>query len=114
MSDYSIKDSGERLQFQSGMQRDIATDKLDYTLVHDGPMYLRWVKHLTAGAKKYSKRNWMKANGQEELDRFKESAIRHFMQWFDGEIDEDHASAVFFNINGYEYVKDKLAQLDKE
>ena len=90
------------------MVRDTSEGKIDYLLVRDGPMYKRWVVHLTQGAKKYTKRNWMLANGVEELERFKESAIRHFEQWLEGKTDEDHASAVFFNINAFEYLKRKL------
>lgn len=104
---FKIKDSGVRAQFDSGMVRDVATDKVDYSLVMDGPMFQRWATHLTNGAKKYDKRNWMKASGQEELDRFRESALRHFVQWFRGETDEDHASAVIFNLNGAEYLQEK-------
>lgn len=111
-SDYVIKDSGERASFAGGMVRDIATDKIDYSLITDGPMFKRWAVHLTNGAKKYAKRNWMKAEGQEELDRFRESAFRHFMQWYYGETDEDHGSAVFFNINGAEYLKNKRHMSD--
>ena len=70
-------------------------------------MLERWAIHLTNGAKKYEKRNWMQAGGNEERERFRESAIRHFLQWFRGEIDEDHAAAVLFNINGVEYLDAK-------
>lgn len=105
---FVVKDSGERKTFESGMVRDTTTDKTDYSLVLDGPMFERWAKHLTLGAKKYSSRNWMKAEGQAELDRFRESAFRHFVQWFRGDIDEDHGAAVMFNINGAEYVKEKI------
>jgi hypothetical protein len=105
---FTVKDSGQREQFASGMVRDVATDKVDYSLALDGPMFERLAVHLTKGAKKYSKRNWMQANGQTELDRFKESAIRHFVQWVRGDRDEDHAAAVLFNINGYEHVKEKI------
>src|SRR5690242_16921322 len=108
MSEFIVKDSGERLKFDSGMQRDVAHNKIDYSLVADGPMLLRWAIHLDKGAKKYDKRNWMKAEGEQELARFKESAFRHFIQWFYGDVDEDHAAAVMFNINGAEYVKEKL------
>lgn len=104
---YSVKDSGQRTQFDSGMVRDVATDKTDYTLVLDGPMFKRWAQHLTAGAKKYTKRNWMKANGDAELARFRESALRHFLQWYWGDTDEDHAAAIYFNVNGAEYVKER-------
>lgn len=102
-----VKDSGERIQFESGMVRDITEGKVDYTLVLDGPMFHRWAAHLTAGAQKYSKRNWMLASGDGEYERFRESAFRHFLQWFRGDTDEDHAAAVMFNINGAEYVKGK-------
>ena len=77
---FVIKDSGERQQFNSGMVRDTTSAKTNVSLVFDGPMFWRWAKHLTLGSIKYVKRNWMKANGQEELERFKESAARHFYQ----------------------------------
>lgn len=107
-NDYQIKDSGERKQFNGGMVRDTSDNKVDYTLIRDGVMYKRWAIHMTKGAQKYEKRNWMKANGLEELDRFKESAARHFEQWLNGDVDEDHGAAVMFNINGYETLKSKL------
>ena len=102
---FEIKDSGKREEYTGGMVRDITADKIDYTLVLDGPMFQRWVEHMTNGAKKYEKRNWMRAKGKSEKDRFRESAFRHFMQWYNGEVDEDHAAAVFFNINGVEYIE---------
>lgn len=112
MSDkFVIKDSGERKSFDSGMVRDTADNKIDYTLILDGPMFERWAQHLTTGAQKYAKRNWMKASDAEELDRFVQSATRHFFQWVHGDRDEDHAAAVFFNINGAEYVR---ARVEKE
>ena len=109
-----IKDSGKRLEFESGMVRDIEEGKLGYHKVMDGPMFRRWAEHLTAGAIKYpddpetGNANWMKAGGEQEMRRFKRSAFRHFVQWFYGEDDEDHAAAAFFNINGYEYVKGEV------
>ncbi len=106
----SIRDSGKRIQL-GGMVRDTSEDKVKYDLVFDGPMFERWAKHLTEGAKKYSVRNWMGADNQEALARFRESAVRHFIQWLRGDSDEDHAAAVFFNINGAEYVKDRLNAL---
>lgn len=110
---FVIKDSGKREQFESGMVRDTTGDKIDYMLVLDGPMFERWAVHLTNGAKKYAKRNWMKAAGDEELNRFKESALRHFIQWLHGDRDEDHAAAIIFNINGVEYVKEKRKVADE-
>lgn len=105
---FVIKDSGERQQFESGMVRDVTTGKIDWLLVRDGPMLKRWAIHLTKGALKYTRQNWMKAEGEEELLRFKVSAARHFEQWLAGDVDEDHASAVYFNVCGAEYVKERL------
>lgn len=101
------KDSGKRLEFKSGMVRDVEEDKPMYDLVYM-PMLKRWAELMTRGAKKYGRDNWKKANGEEELTRFKASALRHMIQYFEGEDDEDHASAVFFNISGAEYVKAKM------
>jgi hypothetical protein len=92
------------------MVRDVTEGKVKYHLLRDGPMYDRWAAHLTAGAEKYDDRNWMKANGEAELNRFLESACRHYEQWLRGDTDEDHAAAVFFNINGAEYVKTRLSE----
>lgn len=114
MSGFAVKDSGKREQFDSGMVRDTTEGKTDTLLTRDGPMFWRWAVHLTKGAVKYSKRNWMRANGPTEEERFKESAARHFEQWLQGETDEDHAAAVFFNINGYEYVRTRSQAVTAE
>jgi hypothetical protein len=112
MSEFTIKDSGKRQEFASGMVRDSA-EKTEYTRVLDGPMLRRWAEHLTKGAKKYPDvspgvANWTLANSEAELRRFRESAFRHFPQWMNGDEDEDHAASVVFNLNGHEFVKDKI------
>lgn len=108
---FETKDSGQRQEFSTGMVRDISGAKARYDLVYL-PMLKRWAELMGRGQVKYGSRNWMKASTQEELDRFKESAFRHFMQWFSGETDEDHGSAVFFNIAGAEYVREKKTDLE--
>ena len=108
MNDFEVKDSGQRELFSSGMVRDTSAGKVDYTLVLDGPMFKRWAEHLTKGAVKYKKRNWMQARGVEEYERFKESALRHYDAYLEGQPDEEHAAGVFFNINGMEYTKQKM------
>lgn len=108
MQGYTVKDSGERKKFASGMVRDTNDGKVRYDLVFDGPMLDRYADHLTKGAVKYAPRNWMQANGEEELERFRESAVRHFVLWLRNVRDEDHAAAVWYNINGFEYVRDRL------
>lgn len=105
--EFITKDSGKRKQFKEGMVRDISENKTRYDLVYM-PMLKRWADLMARGAKKYGERNWELAESEEALNRFKESALRHIFQWFNGDIDEDHASAVFFNISGAEMVKTKL------
>jgi len=112
--EYITKDSGDRKEFASGMKRDSQTSKVRYDLVDMG-MLKRWAELMGRGAEKYGDHNWKLANGAEELNRFKESAFRHFMQWFNGEnIEEDHAAAVYFNIAGAEYVWGRLNAADKQ
>lgn len=115
-----LKDSGARLQFESGMVRDVDNDKPAFDLIipqgipYSDLMLTRWAELLRKGAIKYARRNWEKADSDEELDRAKASAFRHFMQWFSGETDEDHAAAVFFNINEVETIKWKQTNQKKE
>jgi hypothetical protein len=116
VSEFDLKDSGERQSFTSGMVRDTTEGKTNFLNVLFGPMLTRWAEHLTKGRVKYpdvapGTPNWTLAAGTEEYLRAKESALRHFIQWLQGDRDEDHASAVFFNINLAEYVLEK-AEID--
>ena len=115
VSQFTVKDSGARQEFSSGMVRDTAEGNVDFTAILDGPMFDRWAAHLTKAKEKYPDvapgvANWTLASGMEEMIRFRKSAFRHFRQWLRGDTDEDHAAAVMFNMNGYEYVKEKLAR----
>ncbi len=110
---FIIKDSGQRVQFASGMVRDVATDKTDYELIFNGPMADRWAEHLTKGARKYPDAspgvpNWTLAAGKAELVRARKSFVRHVFQYLKGDVDEDHAAAILFNVNLMEYVKARL------
>jgi hypothetical protein len=108
-----IKDSGARNTYPSGMQREPEQPhQMLWTLLLDGPMLFRWVLQMTRGAQKYSPRNWTRAIESKDKDerevvkaRFRESAFRHFMAWVTGMTDEDHAAALFFNVNGYEAMR---------
>lgn len=113
MNDFVVKDSGKQEQFNSGMMRETATGKTNWWRVFVGPMLERYAIHLTKGATKYpdvtpGTPNWTLAAGEEELARFKDSAARHFVQWLRGDRDEDHAAAVIFNLDGAEYVREKM------
>lgn len=113
LPEFVTKDSGARQSFESGMVRDTTAGKTHWHRVADGPMLKRWAELLTRGAEKYpdvspGEPNWTLAKGEAELFRFRESAFRHFMSWFRGDVDEDHAAAVLFNINGAEFVLDRM------
>lgn len=105
---FVTKDSGQRQEMGGGMVRDVADGKTDWSLIFDGPLAKRWAELMTRGAVKYDARNWMlglRAAGlpRDKIKaRFRESALRHMMQWLEGDRTEDHAAAVLFNLNGYE------------
>ncbi len=110
---FETKDSGARVDLANGMVRDVSDGKIDYTLLLDGPLFKRWAELLARGAAKYGKRNWCKsfesppgAAREETRARFRESAMRHFFQWLEGDRTEDHAAAVLFNLNGYEALRE--------
>lgn len=110
---FETKDSGERVEFSTGMKRDIQTNKPRYDLIGSGwDLIKRWGELMARGAIKYGELNFEKAATEEELKRFKASGLRHMIQWFEGDIDEDHAAAVCFNIAGAEMVKKKLEKLN--
>lgn len=104
---------GDAIPLASGMNRESEDEKVDYLLVRDGPMFKRWAELLTRAIPKRGRRNWMLANSQEDLDRFKRGLCRHVEQWLDDEIDEDHAAAIIFNLNGAEHVKSLLSLSDE-
>ena len=119
MTEFVTKDSGERAEFDSGMRRDTDAGKARFDLlVPEGLPYseqllTRFAALMGRGAEKYTARNWELANSEEEYARFKASAFRHFMQWYTGERDEDHAAAVLFNLTAAETLRWKLAQPDQ-
>lgn len=104
---FVIKDSGVRKEFDSGMRRDTNEGKPRYDLLWE-PTLTRFAIHMGKGSAKYGERNWQKANSQEEMNRFLESGCRHFVQWCRGDVDEDHLAATWFNMQAFEYVKDKM------
>lgn len=111
---FVVKDSGKREEYTSGMVRDVEDGKIDYLRVFDGPLIERYAAHLTkAAVEKYHDPvpgvpNWTLADGKAELTRARKSALRHLIQWLRGKRDEDHASAVVFNLNLAEYITLKM------
>lgn len=101
--EFVIKDSGARAAIGGGV-RDTEEGKTDYTLILDGIMYDRWAEHMTKGARKYAARNWLgffktRAGALAAYERAGRSLARHYKDYMRGVKDEDHAAAVFFNID---------------
>lgn len=105
---YETLDSGERVDYPSGMRRDTDAGKPRFDLI-PLPMLRRLAGLYARGAVKYGDSNWQLANTDEEVQRFKASAFRHFISWLEGDTDEDHASGAVFNIFAAETIAEKLA-----
>lgn len=52
-------------------------------------------KHFEKGAIKYDERNWEKGI---PVERYIDSAVRHYLKYIDGQKDEDHFIAFIWNI----------------
>jgi hypothetical protein len=92
-SRFTVKDSGERQEFNTGAKRDTQTDKPRFGLIP--PLALKRVATLYArGAQKYDEHNWVKGI---PASRCYESMMRHAFQFGAGDTDEDHLAAVVFN-----------------
>lgn len=104
---FITKDSGQRVEYPSGMTRDLQDGKTRYDLVPIGPLK-RLADLYTRGAEKYGEFNWQLANSEEELQRFKASGLRHFYQALAGDTDEDHLAAVAWNVFAIMWLQEKL------
>lgn len=118
--DFETKDSGQHAEYASGMRRDTQEGKPRFALMvtklqpYEDQMLTRYAKLLARGAEKYDDRNWEEGNSDEELERAKDSLLRHTMQLIAGERDEDHAAAVWFNTQAIEYFRWRLRQVDED
>ena len=114
VKEYKTKDSGIRKKYDSGLIRDVQNDKPRFDLLipnnqkYEDTLLYRWAMLLERGSKKYDDRNWENANTIEELNRFKASAWRHFIQAMSGEVDEDYFAAAVFNLNAVVFLMDTL------
>lgn len=94
----NIKEQQERLdkirEFTSGAVRDSSWGKPN---VHDmqGYTLLRFGYHMEIGEQRYGESNYLKGIPTEVA---KESLSRHYAKFMAGYIDEDHLSAMLFNI----------------
>lgn len=98
---YKIKDSGKRRKYSTGAQRDRGDIKPRPDLIH--PYFIsRFGLHLAKGAVKYDAWNWFKGM---PLSDWYASLKRHVEDLGMGLQDEDHASAIAFNVMGFMITK---------
>ncbi len=102
----SVKDSGERQEFNTGARRDTQSGKGRYDLLPPRAIK-RLAKHYENGAKKYGDRNWEKGM---PLSRFMDSAMRHMFKTLEGQRDEDHLIAAAWNILGIAEIQERIEE----
>ena len=105
----TLKDSGQREHFPSGMVRDTRRGKGRYDLV--SPYALRALAMIMEdGCEKYGERNW--EQGCDQL-RFFDSCLRHLMQWRMGMTDERHLRHAFWNLHCMVHFDEKARATDE-
>lgn len=102
----ALKDSGERVVFETGGMREPHGDRARPNLL--SPLVLRRLaEHMAEGASKYAERNWEKGL---PLSSFIDSAQRHLYDLQEGLTDEDHAVAMLWNIHGFIHTRIMIAR----
>lgn len=107
-----VIDSGERQEFATGSARDTRDGKGRFDLIPTYPLR-RLAIHYENGAKKYGSWNWILG---QPLSRYLDSAERHIQAIKEGLTDEDHISAVSWNMFSFLATKKLIddGQLPKE
>jgi hypothetical protein len=99
-----VKDSGKRQEFTTGSVRDTRDGKGRFDLIPTDALR-RLAVHYENGSKKYGDRNWEKG---QPLSRYIDSAMRHLCAVLEGLEDEDHASAVSWNLFAYIHTRNLI------
>lgn len=103
-----LKTTGTPRQFETGAQRDNGEGKLRMSLVPHKALNDVMVRYLQ-GAETYGENNWKKGMKHSVLY---DSAMRHLMQDFTGDVSEDHLGAALWNIMGMIWNRQNKPELD--
>jgi hypothetical protein len=96
MTGYFSQSEMPKEVFATGAQRDTSDGKSRIDLI-DPVLLERVGHHLAKGAKHYGEHNWQRGI---PTDRYLESLCRHVNAYRMGNRDEDHLSAIVFNVMG--------------
>jgi len=102
-----LQDSGKREDYGTGACREPATGKGRFDLI-SAPALMRLAKHYENGARKYTARNWEQGI---PVSRCLDSALRHLVQYMDGDNSEDHLAAAAWNIFAIMHFEEKLPEM---
>lgn len=89
----------DKQSFPTGAVRDTDANKPRLDLL-SWPELERISRHYANGAKHYGEFNWQKGIPS---SRYLQSLLRHVSKLAQGATDEDHASAIVFNVKGIMY-----------
>lgn len=102
-----------RTAFEGGGVRDGAekVERFELAWTADQPyedqMLTRYARWMARGADKYADRNWESFASDDALEHAKGSLLRHVFKLLAGQVDEDHAAAVWFNVAAIELIRGK-------
>jgi hypothetical protein len=108
----TLKDSGGRRAFATGSVRDLSKGKGRFDLLPYEAIFA-YAFQLELGAVKYSARNWEKG---QPISVFLDSGLRHLFRYLNGDRDEDHLRAGFWNIGAAITMRERIkaGKLPKE
>lgn len=109
---FTVKDSGEREEWETGSKRDTRMGKGRFDLIPTGPLRELAVVY-EQGAVKYGDSNWKKG---QPLQRYIDSAMRHINALVAGETTENHAMQAAWNMFAYRWTLEEIeaGRLPKE
>lgn len=99
-------------KFKTGAIRDSLEGKEDYTETISWTAFKRYAQYMTSKAEKYGKGNFKKGM---PIEAYEQSLLRHVQKYMENkyeggtvEVNEDHLSAIVFNIFGIMHEEGRL------
>ena len=104
MSEFVVKDSGDRRTFATGSVRDRGDLKPRPDMISPFAL-MRVGEHMRKGAAKYGDGNWELGQPFSEVTA---SMHRHLLQWEQGDQDEDHLAAIVFGAQALMHYREMI------